>query len=266
MKQQLSQTNEQALKCLSRTIALSQGQFTLILASCESRYLQRQIIQQLHEISPVLLQSVTVHPSITTIFTTLKTSLANQNPNAVMVMGLDSVIELEEVLRATNLVREELRNHFPLPIILWVNEEILYHLRRLAPDLRNWSTNPICFEVSNNSPRLLEISNHPNLLVEVLSSHSNTDFDSSDLEVVVMEPHTSDELPDIANILKQRKSIILNLTKMGSNEITRAIDFLSGCVCALQGSRQKISDGIFLFTPSCVKVSLKVSQQYQVSA
>ena len=266
MKQQLSPTNEQALKHLNRAVNLSQGQFTLILASCESRYLQRQLVKQLQEIAYLPLKVLTLHPATQTVFTAIQNALAKQQPAALMVLGLDLVTELEEVLRATNLVREELRDHFPFPLVLWVNEGILRQLRRVAPDLRSWAANPIYFEVSEHAPQLLKISNHPNLLVEVLSSHSNTDFESRDIEVVLMEPQTSEELPAIANILKERKSIILNLTQMGGSEITRAIDFLSGCVCALQGSRQKIGDGIFLFTPSCVKVSLKVSQQYQVSA
>lgn len=266
MKQQLSPTNEQAIEQLNRAVNLSQGQFTLILASCESRYLQRQVVKQLQEIAPVPLKVLTLHRATQTIFTAIQTTLTEQQPTALMVLGLDSVTELEEVLRATNLVRDELRYNFPFPLVLWVNAEILRQLRRVAPDLRSWAANPIYFEVSNHAPQLLEISNHPNLLVEVVSSHSNTDFDSRDVEVVLMEPQTSEELPAIANILKERKSIILNLTKMGGHEITRAIDFLSGCVCALQGSRQEIGEGIFLFTPSCVKVSLKVSQQYQVSA
>lgn len=266
MKQQLSTGNEEALGQLKRAINLSQGQFSLVLASCESLSLRRQVGRQLQKTLPNVVQTITVHPSITTIFTTIEAALKNRPTNALMVFGLESVVKLEDVLSATNLVREELRRNFAFPLVLWVNESILVDLRKYAPDLRNWAASPIFFEVEHNGPILFEVDKNPTLVVEVLSSYANTDFDDSTVEVVLIEPQILEELLTVVHTLRERKSVILNLTKLDGREITRAIDFLSGSICAINGSKQQISENLFLFTPSCVQIKIKVTQKYQITA
>ncbi|MBD2037916.1 ATP-binding protein [Leptolyngbya sp. FACHB-321] len=72
-----------------------------------------------------------------------------QPPNALMVYGLESVTAIDQVLLATNLVREELRKKFPFPLVLWINDRILAKLDRLAPDLKSWAGNTvISFDVA----------------------------------------------------------------------------------------------------------------------
>lgn len=266
MKQQLSEANERSLRQLSRAIHLSKGQFSLILASCESRRLRRQLTKQLQADSPEPISVLTLHPAAKTLLTTLKTNLKNREPSALMVFGLESVIDVERLLAASNLGREELRRHFPFPVVLWVNEQLRQQLRRISPDLRNWASTPIQFEVEKQSPTLFEVTSNPPLVVEVFRSHYDTDFDDSASEVVLLEPYQMAEMPTIVEALQDRKSVIVNFTQMGVQEMQRSVDFLSGCICALDGYQQKIGQDLFLFTPSCVKVSLKVSQQYQVTA
>jgi hypothetical protein len=70
-------------------------------------------------------------------------------PPALMVFGLESVVAIDQVLIATNLVRDEFRKQFPFPLVLCVNDEILQKLIRLAPDFRSWAANPIRFEIPN---------------------------------------------------------------------------------------------------------------------
>jgi tetratricopeptide (TPR) repeat protein len=72
-----------------------------------------------------------------------------QPPNALMIYGLESVTAIDQVLLATNLVREELSKKFPFPLVLWINDRILAKLDRLAPDLKSWAGNTvISFDVA----------------------------------------------------------------------------------------------------------------------
>ena len=66
-----------------------------------------------------------------------------QPPNALMIYGLESVTAIDQVLLATNLVREELSKKFPFPLVLWMNDRVLAKLDRLAPDLKSWAGNTV---------------------------------------------------------------------------------------------------------------------------
>ena len=80
---------------------------------------------------------------------------------------------------------------------------------------------------------------------------------SSDVsEVVFMQPRSFDEMPRAIQALRERRTIILNLTHMQPEEAQRAVDFVSGGNFATDGSQERLGDGIFLFAPSCVKVTL----------
>ena len=80
---------------------------------------------------------------------------------------------------------------------------------------------------------------------------------SSELsEVVFMQPRSFDEMPRAIQALRERRTIILNLTQMAPEEAQRAVDFVSGGNFATDGSQERLGEGIFLFAPSCVKVTL----------
>lgn len=74
-------------------------------------------------------------------------------------------------------------------------------------------------------------------------------------EVVVVEPHSFDEMPQVIQTLRERKSVVLNLNVMDPDEAQRAVDFVAGGTFAMDGHQERIGESIFLFTPNCVKVS-----------
>jgi cell division inhibitor SepF len=74
-------------------------------------------------------------------------------------------------------------------------------------------------------------------------------------EVVVMEPRTFEEMPQVIQALRERKSVVLNLTIMDPDQAQRAVDFVAGGTYAIDGHQERIGESIFLFTPSCVQVS-----------
>lgn len=63
----------------------------------------------------------------------------------------------------------------------------------------------------------------------------------------VFFPTTFDEINPIVTLLKNQRPVIVNLNNLDSKNKYRIIDFLSGFVFALQGKREKLEIGIYLF-------------------
>lgn len=91
-------------------------------------------------------------------------------------------------------------------------------------------------------------------------------------EVVVMEPRSFEEMPQAIRALRERKSVVLNLTIMDPDQAQRAVDFIAGGTYAIDGHQERIGESIFLFTPNCVQVSTQfnstdvIMQQAQMRA
>lgn len=79
---------------------------------------------------------------------------------------------------------------------------------------------------------------------KIVNIHTTTQ-----LKVVVVHPETFEDSKEIADHLKTKKPIVVNLEKIDSEVAKRIIDFLSGAVYSLDGNIQKISKGIFLIVP-----------------
>ena len=78
---------------------------------------------------------------------------------------------------------------------------------------------------------------------------------SAAAEVTVMEPRSFDEMPRAIQALRERKTVILNLTMMEPDQAQRAVDFVAGGTFAIDGHQERVGESIFLFAPSCVTVT-----------
>ena len=74
-------------------------------------------------------------------------------------------------------------------------------------------------------------------------------------EVSLMEPRSFDEMPQAIQALRERKTVILNLTMMDPDQAQRAVDFVAGGTYAIDGHQERVGESIFLFAPSCVNVT-----------
>ncbi len=72
---------------------------------------------------------------------------------------------------------------------------------------------------------------------------------TAQLKLVIMQPKSFNEAEDIANHLKSKKPVVMNLESVDKEVARRIVDFLSGAVHALDGNIQKVSNGIFLIAP-----------------
>lgn len=85
-------------------------------------------------------------------------------------------------------------------------------------------------------------------------------------EVAVIEPRSFEEMPQVIQALRERKSVVLNLTIMDPDQAQRAVDFVAGGTYAIDGHQERIGESIFLFTPSCVQVSTQSGVVHEVSS
>ncbi|KGG13004.1 MULTISPECIES: cell division protein SepF [Prochlorococcus] len=74
-------------------------------------------------------------------------------------------------------------------------------------------------------------------------------------QVNLMEPRSFDEMPKAIQALRERKTVILNLTMMDPDQAQRAVDFVAGGTFAIDGHQERVGESIFLFAPSCVSVT-----------
>lgn len=79
-------------------------------------------------------------------------------------------------------------------------------------------------------------------------------------KVVLSEPRVYADAQDIADQLKNRRSVVVNLQAIDREQAKRIVDFLSGTVYALGGDIQRIGIDIFLCTPDNVEVQGNISQ------
>ena len=76
-------------------------------------------------------------------------------------------------------------------------------------------------------------------------------------EVNVIEPRSFSEAAQIVKKLNDKKTVVLHLDLLDKEQSQRTIDFVCGASHALGGTAQKISDMVFIFTPSNVSLSVE---------
>ncbi|MFZ3101115.1 MAG: cell division protein SepF [Desulfitobacteriaceae bacterium] len=85
---------------------------------------------------------------------------------------------------------------------------------------------------------------------QVVSIHSQ-----KQMRVVVFEPKSFEDSQGIADQLRNRRPVIVNLENAEKTLAKRVVDFISGTTYALNGNMQKVGNGIFLFVPNNVDIS-----------
>lgn len=78
-------------------------------------------------------------------------------------------------------------------------------------------------------------------------------------KMILLEPRAYSESQQIADHLKSRNTVVVNLKRVTSDQAKRIIDFLAGTIYAIGGDLQKIGGGIFLCTPNNVNIQGKIT-------
>lgn len=86
---------------------------------------------------------------------------------------------------------------------------------------------------------------------------------STQLQVVLVRPESFDSVGQIADHLRERRAILLNLEQTEKNVARRLVDFLSGCAYALDGKIKKVATSTYLVTPFGVDIMGDVMEELE---
>lgn len=78
---------------------------------------------------------------------------------------------------------------------------------------------------------------------------------NGEMSVCVFKPTDFNDAMEIAETLISNQTVIVNMEGVDVGLAQRIIDFASGCIYALNGNLQKISNYIFIITPAGVSIS-----------
>ena len=79
-------------------------------------------------------------------------------------------------------------------------------------------------------------------------------------KMVITQPTCFEDVKEIGEHLKTRKSVIVNLETLNKDDQRRIIDFMSGSAFVLDGSIQKISSLIYLVTPKTIEIQNEIER------
>lgn len=80
-------------------------------------------------------------------------------------------------------------------------------------------------------------------------------------KMMLLEPRAYSESQQIADYLKARHAVVVNLKRVTPDQAKRIVDFLSGTIYAIGGDLEKLGGGIFLCTPNNVNVEGKITEE-----
>ncbi|MEG4587471.1 hypothetical protein QUA54_19980 [Microcoleus sp. MOSTC5] len=137
--------NERSLSTLVRTIARFQGKFSLTIVRCNYASLRSAMLEKLRDRSTVEYQELALEPATKTLYQTILNAVQEQPPKALIVVGIESVVAIDDLLAGANRARDQFKQDFAFPLILWVTDSVLSKFSRSANDLKSWAPPPIQF-------------------------------------------------------------------------------------------------------------------------
>lgn len=87
------------------------------------------------------------------------------------------------------------------------------------------------------------------------AKRSSSVSSGNNMEVCVIKPTSMEDAREITETLLDNRAVVLNVEGLDVGIAQRIIDFTSGSTFAIDGNLQKISNYIFIITPSTVEVS-----------
>lgn len=89
---------------------------------------------------------------------------------------------------------------------------------------------------------------------------------TTQMKVVIVEPKKYDEVTTIADHLKNKRAVIVNLENLNDAIARKSIfDFMNGAVYVLDGTIQKVSKAIFILAPNNVDIDASIKKELENS-
>lgn len=111
------------------------------------------------------------------------------------------------------------------------------------------------YQTSKHTAREQKSSFKSSSKVTPMRPLKKTQGGNSGMEVCVIKPTTIEDAREITETLLNGRTVVLNLEGLDLEIGQRIIDFTSGSCFAINGNLQKISNYIFIATPSSVDIS-----------
>ncbi|WP_375502414.1 hypothetical protein, partial [uncultured Nostoc sp.] len=190
--------NQHTLQRLIRAIALSKGQFALILVRCNYGQLREQMLESIRSISKdIYIREIVLNPSTTSLHNTIVSELSLDNPavltdslpSGVMVFGIESTIDIQNLLTGINQARDIYAATFPFPVVLWLQDDVASLLSRLAPDFKSWAATTIKFEMAKADLIALIHQEAESLFAKVLEAGAEIFLSNASLDLDPKSQH-----------------------------------------------------------------------------
>lgn len=87
----------------------------------------------------------------------------------------------------------------------------------------------------------------------------------NDYEIVILEFRSEDETQKALDILRQRKSVILQLARLKPEKAQRVVDWMAGGTYAINGQTLWLGEQTFLFVPPSVQLVSSLEKKTGIS-
>jgi WD40 repeat protein len=135
--------NQRTLQQLAQAMALSRGQFKLILVRCNYGEVceswSRELTQTCQDQHQFELSQVHLPRQSKNLIDILN-SIRQLPPEGVQILGLNQLADVRQFLANTNQTRDRLRRNCPFPIAIWLDDNSLRQMLNVANDLYSWTT------------------------------------------------------------------------------------------------------------------------------
>lgn len=142
----LNDQNQQSLNTLKRIITKFNGKFSLSFVNCNDRALSSPVLSQLERDLAFDEYSVLmIAPTTQSLHQAILDSIKIYSPKALIVVGLETVVDIDNLLVRANQTRDQFSSDFQFPLILWLTDSVSKKLVRIAPDFNSWG-NSVSFK------------------------------------------------------------------------------------------------------------------------
>ena len=153
---------------------------------------------------------------------------------------------------------------FNLPSFLEEYTEMFEFSKKNKNNLTNWFFLLIPFliakglkEIKNIKYKEIKFHKLPNCLILEYSpsGEDNLDNDLKEEPMCIKINSYYKEYEDMYNLLKEGRTVVINLEGVELTVAQRSIDFVGGATYAINGSLQAVSNNIFIAAPDSIEVS-----------
>jgi len=93
----------------------------------------------------------------------------------------------------------------------------------------------------------------------------NLNNNNAAMQVILVKPDRFDTVSEIADHLRDKQSIVLNLESTNKDVARRLVDFLSGVAYALDGKIKKVAISTYILTPYNVEIVGDLAEELENS-